>query len=77
MKTKKDISHLIGLKFNKLTIQSDLGNEKKCLSEWAEQLNISRGLLYARISKYKWTIEKAFNTPARKHKEYNFHKKSY
>lgn len=38
-------------------------NNTYCLGEWAERLNINYNTLNARIKKYKWNIEKAFETP--------------
>jgi hypothetical protein len=37
----------------------------KCISEWAKELNINPTTLWYRIVKYKWSIEKALNTPLR------------
>lgn len=35
----------------------------QCLTEWAEELGINRGVLFARINNRHWSIEKAFTTP--------------
>lgn len=36
--------------------------QNKTLSEWSEILNISYSVLQARIDRYKWTIERSFET---------------
>lgn len=38
----------------------------QCLIEWAEEFDINAATLRSRIVKYKWSIEKALTTPARK-----------
>ena len=38
-------------------------NETKCVAEWAEIYDIDYAVLYARIFKLHWNIEKALNTP--------------
>ncbi|GHV74233.1 hypothetical protein AGMMS49940_15350 [Spirochaetia bacterium] len=45
------------------TIILEYKGEEKTLVEWAEQLKLSRAILYKRIKRYKWDIEKAFTTP--------------
>lgn len=45
----------------------EFNNEKHCLSEWAEILNINYKVLHNRLYK-GWSIEKAFNTPLRSKK---------
>jgi hypothetical protein len=40
--------------------------ESKILTDWAEYLNIKKSVLTNRLNKYSWSIEKAFETPARK-----------
>lgn len=37
------------------------------LTQWSEALNINRNTLDGRISRYGWTIERAFTTPVRSH----------
>lgn len=44
--------------------------ETKCLSDWAECLNIRYVTLAGRIKKSKWSIEKSFLEPIKKHKPY-------
>lgn len=36
------------------------------ISQWAEELNIKKDTLYARLITYKWSMEKAFIQPVRK-----------
>lgn len=38
--------------------------EQKTLGEWAKVLGVNQQTLYSRIYNYKWTVEKAFTTPA-------------
>lgn len=38
----------------------------KPLTEWANEMGIDRGVLYARIKHYGWPVEKALLTPLRK-----------
>jgi group I intron endonuclease len=38
----------------------------QCLSSWAEELGINQRILWDRIYRYKWSIEKAFNTPVQR-----------
>jgi hypothetical protein len=40
-------------------------NETRCLTEWAELHNMKVVTLWARISKYGWSFEKAISTPVR------------
>ena len=35
------------------------------LAEWERRLGMSRGLLHARIDKYKWDVDRAIKTPVR------------
>lgn len=42
--------------------------ETKTLMQWSEEKGINRGTLRTRIEDLGWPIEKALNTPARKHK---------
>ena len=37
--------------------------DRKILKDWSIQFNIPICTLYNRIYKYKWTIERALNTP--------------
>lgn len=57
-----------------ITMKQQLRNTRRCiqityngethnLSEWAEILNMDYSLLNSRISKQKWSVEKAFTTP--------------
>lgn len=39
--------------------------QTKCMSAWEEELHFPRALLWARIQKLGWSIEKALSTPAR------------
>lgn len=41
--------------------------ETLCLSEWAEKLSISQITLQTRITKYKWSVERALTQPVQKH----------
>ena len=41
--------------------------ETYCLSEWAEKLSINKNTLDSRISKYQWTVERAFTQPTEHH----------
>lgn len=45
-------------------------NEIKCLYEFAEKYNINAKTLQRRLFYNKWSIEKAIETPVRKHKKY-------
>lgn len=38
----------------------------QCLTDWAEELNINMGTLYARLTTYGWSIERALTTPIRR-----------
>ena len=38
-------------------------NETHTIADWATNLNINYGKLYLRLKRYKWSIDKAFNTP--------------
>lgn len=42
--------------------------EKQCLAAWAEEYQIDYRLLWQRIYRDKWSIEKALTTPTRKRK---------
>lgn len=42
--------------------------QTKCLSEWAADLGLQVPTLSARLNRLKWSIEKAFSTPAGKYK---------
>ena len=37
--------------------------ESMCLKDWAQRLGMSYGLLYQRIRRYGWDVEKAFTDP--------------
>jgi hypothetical protein len=37
----------------------------QCVNAWAEELGINRGTFYARISRLRWSIEKAITKPIR------------
>lgn len=39
------------------------------ITQWSKYLNISRGVLNARIFRYNWSIEKVLSTPVRKFKK--------
>jgi len=39
--------------------------ETKTLSAWAEELNIPRSAITARLDRFRWTIEEAFETPVK------------
>lgn len=41
----------------------EYNGERKCLSEWAEIIGVSRATLWARLSDYGWTIEQALTIP--------------
>lgn len=43
--------------------------EVKCLSEWAELLNMNVGTLCARLNKSKWSVEKALTTSVNQGRE--------
>lgn len=45
--------------------------ETHTLKEWSEILNMKYTTLCMRITKYKWTAEKAFNTPIKGKEKYN------
>lgn len=45
------------------TIYIEYKGERRCIKEWAEKLNIKRTTLEMRLTKYKWSIEKALTTP--------------
>jgi len=38
-------------------------NKTQCLTDWATELGLSTAVLYARINRLKWSIDKSFNTP--------------
>ena len=40
--------------------------QTKCLADWAEHLNINTNTLYARLTKYQWSVERAFTAPVMK-----------
>lgn len=42
-----------------------INGETKTVTEWAEKTGVPRNLIYTRISRLKWTPEKAVITPAR------------
>lgn len=41
----------------------------QCISIWAEEFGINYDILYARIFRYGWSIEKALTTPVRKRRQ--------
>ena len=45
------------------TILINYKNKKKSLIEWCSILNLKYSKIYLRIYRYKWSVEKAFNTP--------------
>ena len=45
-------------------------NENKCMYELAEKYNINPKTLQRRLIYNKWSIEKAIETPIRRHKKY-------
>lgn len=45
-------------------------NKKQSLSQWSEELCISKATLKSRLNKYGWSIEKAITTPVRKKKNH-------
>jgi hypothetical protein len=45
------------------TIYIEYNGKKQCLSYWADELGLESRLLYNRIHKLKWSVEKAFTTP--------------
>lgn len=45
------------------TIWVSYKGQTKCLTEWAEILNINQATLRHRICDYGWSVEKAFNRP--------------
>ena len=52
-------------RFNRLIT---FNGETLCLAEWAERTGISAGLLQGRLTRLKWTVERALTTPTRKDK---------
>lgn len=47
----------------------EYNGEKKCISEWAEILNLHQMTLWSRIFRYNWSIKKAFEFPKRESKK--------
>lgn len=44
----------------------EFNNAKKILAQWSEELGFLPHVLYNRLDKYGWTIERALTTPLRK-----------
>lgn len=44
-------------------------NKTKLLCEWAESLGLNPDIIYMRLDKLGWTIERTLNTPIRKYKK--------
>lgn len=58
------VENACGVRSNRLIT---VGNETRCLAEWAREAGIPANTLRARISLYGWSIEKALSTPLRKY----------
>lgn len=43
--------------------------KKQTIAQWAEELNMNVDTLYNRVLRYKWSIEKALETPVKKLKK--------
>lgn len=50
------------------TLQIEYDGRKMPLSYWAKSVGINKHTLYDRMFRYGWSVEKAFNTPVRRHK---------
>lgn len=42
------------------------GGTEKCVSEWAEETGLSKEVIFSRLRKLGWSVEKTLTTPARK-----------
>lgn len=45
-----------------------LGDERLCATEWAERLNTSRSVIFARLNR-GWSVEDAVTKPVRRYKK--------
>lgn len=43
--------------------------EERTLAQWSKILDVDMIVLWSRLRKYKWTVEKAFTTPVRKRRK--------
>ena len=51
------------------TIKLEFNNKIQPLALWADELNMDRKVLYARIFRYKWTVERALTQAIRRSKK--------
>lgn len=59
------VSYKVQNRNKRTNIQITYNGKTQCLTEWAEEINISPKLLNARINKLGWSIEKALTTKVR------------
>ena len=50
----------------KNNILIEFNDKIKCISEWAEEIGISKSVLYSRLGKLGWSVQRALTTPIRK-----------
>ena len=53
----------------------EINGNKKTITEWCDYYNIPYYIINNRINKYGWEIERAFTTPIKKEKLFNFNGK--
>lgn len=53
----------------RITHSITFNNKTQSITDWARELNINHQTLSARITRYKWSIERALTEPIRKIKE--------
>lgn len=47
-------------------VRISFNGSEKCVSEWAEEIGISKEVIFSRLKRLNWSVEKTLTTPVRK-----------